>query len=86
MPNVHDVGIFCKEDSSLWVMHRKVYGFLEVIDEETFDLLRSQKHPSLYEDYRHVDEDDLHFTPRKKHFIIFGALSCVNSDAVSPSL
>ena len=82
--NVYDVGIFCKEDSSLSVMHRKIYGFLEVIDEETFEMLRFQKHPSLYEDYRHVDEDDPHFTPKKKYFIIFGALSCVNSDVGLP--
>ena len=65
-------------------MHRKIYGFLEVIDEETFEMLRFQKHPSLYEDYRHVDEDDPHFTPKKKYFIIFGALSCVNSDVGLP--
>ena len=33
-------------------------------------MLRVQQHPSLYQDDRHVDEDDPHFTSHKNYFIM----------------
>ena len=56
---------------------------MEEITVLQFEWLHALKHPSLYRDRGSVDEDDLRFCPRTRCFILFGPLSCVNSDITS---
>ena len=75
-----DIGVFCKKKISLNIVGKNVWGFLESIDKITFEKLSDQHHPSLFVDSRHVDTNDSSFTPMVKYYIVFGLISCVNSD------
>ena len=60
-------------------MSKELDGYLEPISQKLFTTLMSQHHPSLYS-VMEVDEYSSKKSRVRKYYILYGPLSCANSN------
>ena len=77
--NFLDVGLFVKNPVTLRKLSQEISGFLEEINETTFQKLQKKGHPSLFVDDNYIDTECKKFSPVTKYYILYGSLSLANS-------
>ena len=80
--NRRDIGVFTKGLKKLDCLSQKIHGFIEPITKAVYDELKSRDYPSLYAT-NEIDERTSIPSKQFQGYILYGLLSCINSNQSS---